>query len=314
MRSKQALVYVTATALFLGSSPAVSGGHAAVNLDGPWRGGLATLELEPIGAVVGALATQSNRRSEGPVLLGLPGVDAIDAQILEMTQAGNGQIHGSLHTSVLTADGDEVQLQLVFSGVHVEETGAIIATGSLHLAGLGDVTLQGEELATRIFSAHPGEGLIGDLDGDGALDLDAFDRGLIRETMGGYWFGGQDLGNYFGGQDLGNYFVDVDMDAGFGGQDLGNYFGGQDLGHYFGGQDLGHYFGVEEVDDYLADVWRRPTDPIGQIFDDSTFRGMDFGGWLTDGYQRTVGVGVSSSVSLDQSGSVDVILMLAPAE
>lgn len=302
--------------LSLAPVTAAAGGADASELEGDWVGSLLNADAETTGAVALVLEQDSNRRASGPLALGLPGFEGVEFGDLDLTISGSGVVSGVAHSELVAYDDVEVQAQLIIHGEYLEDTGAIIADATLHLAGLGGETLTDTDyqkyfagydpkvqFSGRLSSPDIGGlldgldlgGMMDDLDLSGAFDgfdiggiLDDFDMGreyLIDRSLGGY-FGGHDMGEYFGAQSV----RWEDLGQAFGGHDMGEYFGGHDMGEYFmpelfGGHDMGEYFG-----------------------------GHDMGEYLTGSFMKRFGAQTPPSVELSEGGSVSFVLLLVPSE
>jgi len=312
----------TSSVLVLALLPltAMAGGTDAEALEGSWVGSLITAEAETAGAVALVLEQDSKRRASGPLALGLPGFDGVEFGELDLTISGSGVVSGVAHSTLIAYDDVEVNAQLVIHGEYVEDTGAIIADATLHLAGMGGETLTQADYQ-KYFSGHDmgeyfggrdlGE-FFGGRDLGGSLGGTLLDRGDMFNVLDVL-----DLGAGFSGHDLGEFIISTSIGAYFGGHDMGEYLGaesfsGHDLGEFFGaesfsGHDLGEFFGGHDMGEYFEPELFSGHD-LGEFFS-----GHDLGEYLTGSFLKRFGASVPPSTQLTNGGAVSFVLVLVPA-
>lgn len=267
--------------ILIGAVPVTAKKPEVPSLAGSWIGSFCTKEALPIGAMITNLQGDSLRSFSGPVAIGIPGLEVVDFDELNLTIAESGRINAVSGGTFMTSDDRVFQVQFSFNGDYLE-TGAIIANGTLHLSGPTS-KMTSEEVKLYIVSPELTGWVpippITPFPPKEDIDLNNLNNNIIETA----------LINYFGGLDMGSYTLSQDLATYFGGQDMGSYVLTQGAADYFGGQDMGSYtiyFGGQDMGTYLTKTYIRRF----VLNDDSIFL----------------------NVELSEGGSLDFVVILIP--
>lgn len=243
-----AVVSLFFAVLCLLPSVALAKNNAIPNLSGSWIGALCTKEALPLGALVTNLQRDSLRSYSGPVAVGIPGLEVVHLDDLQLTLSSSNRVNAVAKGTFMVSDDREFQAQFSFNGDYLA-TGAIVANGTLHLSGPTQ-SVDDEEIKSYIINPE----LAGwtppplpPLPPKEDIDLNNLSQTIINTS----------LGNYFGGQDMGSYTLSQDLATYFGGQDMGSYTLTQGVAKYFPGVDTAAQFGGQDLGTYLTKTYVR---------------------------------------------------------